>query len=92
MLLSLPYKHQWNEKDLSNETYLRIGLLLLYNKVQGKSYAGDGKGQKKSGLAIGRSIHINYTNFPKKFIKNAEKAMKPDKARMNIAREINLAK
>lgn len=48
-LLELPPHHLWYPEDLDNENYLRIGLLLLYNKIHGRT-----------GLALTHSIHINY--------------------------------
>ncbi|KAH0371932.1 hypothetical protein KCU65_g1433, partial [Aureobasidium melanogenum] len=35
VLISLPVDHTWTDDDLSDEHHLRIGLLLLFNLIQG---------------------------------------------------------
>lgn len=55
VLLSLPVDHTWTDKDLNDEQYLRVGLLLLFNLIQGQDR-----------LATSRSPHINYTHFSAK--------------------------
>ncbi|KAH0264376.1 hypothetical protein KCU91_g12087, partial [Aureobasidium melanogenum] len=52
VLLSLPANKAWSASDLENEHYLRVGLLLLFNLIQGKE-----------DLAISRSIHIEYSQL-----------------------------
>lgn len=54
VLLSLPVDKVWAPSDLENEHHLRIGLLLLFNLIQGKN-----------DLSISRSIHIQYTQLTK---------------------------
>ena len=55
-LLSFPYGKEWTLSDLDVEINLRRALHLLYNRIQGKTT-----------LHFGKSIHIKYTTFPKKF-------------------------
>jgi hypothetical protein len=55
VLLSLPVDHTWTDADLVDEHHLRIGLLLLFNLIQGQDR-----------LATSRSPHIHYTQFPEK--------------------------
>jgi hypothetical protein len=52
-LLYLPAGKIWTNNDLDDEEYLKIGLQLLYNKIQGKKT-----------LDFGISIYINYKEFP----------------------------
>lgn len=59
VLLSLPYQHTWTREDLKNEYYLRIGLLILHNKIQGRDR-----------LTVHKSIHIHYTKFPPDSVAN----------------------
>ena len=61
-MLSLPQNKKWTEKDLEDETFLKVGLHLLYNKIQGKKT-----------LHLGKSIHINYTSFPVKIQEKMKK-------------------
>lgn len=55
VLLSLPVDHLWTDADLEDEHNLRIGLLLLFNLIQGQDR-----------LATSRSPHINYSQFPER--------------------------
>jgi hypothetical protein len=55
VLLSLPTGKTWSARDLENEHHLRVGLLLLFNLIQGKD-----------DLTMSRSIHINYSQLTKK--------------------------
>lgn len=52
-LLSLPPGKVWTEDDLDDEANVKVGLHLLYNKIQGKH-----------SLHFGKSIHIKYKAFP----------------------------
>lgn len=55
VLLSLPVDHTWTDADLGDENHLRIGLLLLFNLIQGQDR-----------LATSRSPHIHYSQFPER--------------------------
>lgn len=55
VLLSLQPGKDWKDFDLDSEKHLRIGLLLLFNLIQGKT-----------DLVTTRLIHIKYTEFSKK--------------------------
>ncbi|KAH0346279.1 hypothetical protein KCU83_g7430, partial [Aureobasidium melanogenum] len=68
VLLSIEPNKTWEDKDLELEKNLRIGLLLLFNMIQGK---GD--------LAISRSIHIHYDHFSKKARNSVMRKMKATK-------------
>ena len=74
-LLRFPKEHVWTEADLDKETYLRMGLHVLYNKIQGKEE-----------LHFGRSIHIKYDHFPKRNTVAAEKKRAVNPSRENAAR------
>jgi hypothetical protein len=52
-LLSLPEDKIWVEDDLDDDKNLKLGLHLLYNKIQGTTT-----------LHFGKSIHICYRAFP----------------------------
>lgn len=68
VLLSLDTKKVWQDSDLNREKFLRIGLLLLFNMIQGKN-----------DLATSRSIHIHYDQFSKQTRQKVEKDMKVTK-------------
>jgi hypothetical protein len=53
-LLQITQGKTWTEEDLQDEGNLRLGLHLLFNKINGNET-----------LAFGKSIHIKYDNFPK---------------------------
>jgi hypothetical protein len=55
VLLSLPVDYTWTDADLDHEHHLRVGLLLLFNLIQGQDR-----------LATSRSPHINYSQFPER--------------------------
>jgi hypothetical protein len=69
-LLSLPANKVWAESDLDIEFYLRVGLLLLYNRIQGKQ-----------GLALSKSIHIRYLTFPHDVTSRLEAGLKVNKTK-----------
>lgn len=75
-LLRLPRDKLWCEDDLQSEFYLRVGLLLLYNLIQGKSQ-----------LALGKSVHIRYLSFPADVIKSMNATNRLTKARMKAVRK-----
>ena len=52
-LLQMPVSKIYAEEDLSDEITMKVGLHLLYNKIQGKKE-----------LHLGKSIHIKYWTFP----------------------------
>jgi hypothetical protein len=55
VFLSLEVK-TWHDEDLNHEEYLRIGLLLLINLIQGKTNLA----------ATSRSMHSHYTECSRK--------------------------
>ncbi|KAH0288518.1 hypothetical protein KCU62_g5009, partial [Aureobasidium sp. EXF-3399] len=68
VLLSLDTKKVWQDSDLNREKFLRIGLLLLFNMIQGKN-----------DLATSRSIHIHYDQFSKQTREKVNKDMRVTK-------------
>lgn len=75
-LLSLEPGIVWTEKDLDLEAGLRLGLHLLYNKIQGKK-----------DLQFGYSIHIHYMAFPKDVVALMEKNRKANDAQVRGAKK-----
>jgi hypothetical protein len=51
-MLQIPEDKVWTEDDLNEEFNLKLGLHLLYNKINGKTE-----------LHFGKSIHIRYQAF-----------------------------
>jgi hypothetical protein len=79
-LLAIPEDKTWTEEDLEIEQFLKIGLHLLYNKIQGKEE-----------LHFGKSIHIKYDAFPKSNILAMEKRRAPNERRRKAATARGLA-
>jgi hypothetical protein len=75
-LISLPANKIWAEADLDNEFHLRVGLLLLYNRIQGKK-----------GLSLAKSIHIRYASFPESVVRKMEANMEVDKKRTKMVKK-----
>lgn len=73
-LIQLPYRKHWTEADLATEFNLRIGLLLLYNHIQGRRQ-----------LSLGKSVHIRYLAFPEHIIKSLNAATKITKTKIKAA-------
>lgn len=79
VLLSLDTKKVWQDSDLNREKFLRIGLLLLFNMIQGKN-----------DLATSRSIHIHYDQFSKQARQKVAKDMKvTKKMEHDLLRRVN---
>jgi hypothetical protein len=78
-LLQIPAGKHWTDEDLEEELYLKLGLHLLYNKIQGKDE-----------LHFGKSIHIRYLAFPKDIVQGMEKNRQVDDRRGTVARKQGL--
>jgi len=78
-LLQIPAGKHWTDNDLEDEFNLKLGLHLLYNKIQGKDE-----------LHFGKSIHIRYLSFPKDVVQGMEKDRQVDDRRKSIARKQGL--
>jgi hypothetical protein len=78
-LLQIPKGKMWQDSDLENENNLRIGLHVLYNRIQGKEE-----------LHFGKSIHIRYLAFTKDCIEKMEKRRAVHPARERAAKERGL--
>jgi hypothetical protein len=78
-LLQIPAGKHWTDNDLKEEFNLKLGLHLLYNKIQGKDE-----------LHFGKSIHIRYLSFPKDVVQGMEKDRQVDDRRESIARKQGL--
>ncbi|KAL5341611.1 hypothetical protein BJX70DRAFT_358447 [Aspergillus crustosus] len=56
-LLELAPRKTWSEEDLEKEEHLKLGMRLLYNKINGLEL-----------LHLTKSIHIQYKQFPQAMI------------------------
>ena len=64
-LLQMPEGKIYTEEDLSDESTMKVGLHLLYNKIQGKKE-----------LHLGKSIHIMHRTFLSDVTVSIEKNLK----------------
>lgn len=78
-LLSLPKDKIWTEGDLSDEFCMRLGLLLLLNKIHGQHE-----------LHFGRSIHIRYLAFPKEIVEKMNAQVQPSAKREAKAQDFGI--
>jgi len=65
-LLMIPFEKIWTLDDLKEERNMRLGLHLLWNKINAKTE-----------LHFGKSIHIRYNAFPKDIAISMERNVKP---------------
>ena len=64
-ILKMPEGKIYTEEDLSDESTMKVGLHLLYNKIQGKKE-----------LHLGKSIHIMHRTFLSDVTVSIEKNLK----------------
>lgn len=63
VLISLPVDHTWIDADLSDEHHLRIGLLLLFNLVQGQDQEAQVHVSRSQGACSPQSINLFFIFF-----------------------------
>jgi hypothetical protein len=74
-MLQIPEDKVWTEDDLNEEFNLKLGLHLLYNKINGKTE-----------LHFGKSIHIRYQAFPKDVMAMMEESRKVAASKVKTAK------